>query len=89
MNSEPINQDSSKRICNHMNKDHQDAVNAYAKYYGNIATFRSAKMISLSPESIKLKIDDQTIDIQFDHILQDCSDAHQTLVQMIRAIPTQ
>ena len=87
MNPEPITQDSSKRICNHMNKDHQEAVNAYAKYYGKIETFRSAKMISLSPKSIELQIDNQTIDIQFDHILQDCSDAHKTLVRMIKDIP--
>ena len=88
MKSEPINQESSTRICNHMNKDHQDAVDAYAKYYGKIETFRSAKMISLCSESIELQIDDQTIDIQFDHILQDCSDAHKTLVSMIKAIPS-
>ena len=88
MNSEPITKESSTRICNHMNKDHKDAVNAYAKYYGKIKTFRSAKMITLSPESIQLKIDDQTIKIKFDHILQDCSDAHQTLVKMIKAIPS-
>ena len=87
MNSEPITKLSSTRICNHMNKDHQDAVNAYAKYYGKIETFRSAKMISLSPESIELKIDDLTIDIQFDHVLKDCSDAHKTLVRMINDIP--
>ena len=88
MNSQPINQESSLRICNHMNKDHQDAVNAYAKYYGKIENFSSAKMISLSAESIELKIDDLTIDIQFDHVLQDCSDAHKTLVRMIKDIPT-
>ena len=87
MNSEPITQVSSKRICNHMNKDHQNAVNAYAKYYGKIESFRSAKMIGLSPESFELKIDDQTINIKFDHILQDCSDAHKTLVRMIKDIP--
>ena len=87
MNSEPITQKSSNRICNHMNKDHGDAVSAYAKYYGKIKTFKSAKMISLSPESIHLKIDDQTLEIEFDHILQDCSDAHKTLVKMIKAIP--
>ena len=87
MNSEPITKESSTRICNHMNKDHQEAVNAYAKYYGKIKTFRSAKMISLSKKSIQLKIDDQTVDIKFDHVLQDCSDAHQTLVKMIKAIP--
>ena len=88
MNSEPITKESSTRICNHMNKDHQDAVNAYAKYYGKIKTFNSAKIITLSPESIQLQIDDQTIEIKFDHILKDCSDAHQTLVKMIKAIPS-
>ena len=88
MNSEPITHDSSSRICNHMNKDHQDAVNAYAKYYGKIETFKSAKMTNLSPESIELKIDDQNIEIPFDHVLQDCSDAHKTLVRMIKDIPT-
>ena len=87
MNCEPITQDSSKRICNHMNKDHQDTLKAYAKYYGEIETFKSAKMISLTPESITLQIDDQTIDIQFDHVLKDCSDAHKTLVRMIKNIP--
>ncbi len=86
MSTEPINKESSERICNHMNKDHQDAVNAYAKYYGKIKTFRSAKMISLSPESIQIKIDDRTLEIKFDHILQDCSDAHKTLVKMVNAI---
>ena len=88
MSSEPITNESSKRICNHMNKDHQDAVNAYAKYYGKMKAFRSAKMISLSPKSIHLKIDDQTLEIKFDHILQDCSDAHKTLVKMIKSLPT-
>ena len=87
MNSELINQESSTRICNHMNKDHQNAINAYAKYYGRIKTFKSAKMISLSPEFFQLKIDDQMLEIKFDHILQDCSDAHKTLVRMIKAIP--
>ena len=87
MTSEPINQESSKRICNHMNKDHGDAVYAYAKYYGKIKTFKSAKMISLSQKSIQLKIDGQKLEIEFDHILEDCSDAHKTLVKMIKAIP--
>ena len=88
MNFEPITKKSSTRICDHMNKDHSDAVNAYAKYYGKIKIFKSAKMISLSPESIQLQIDDQIVEIKFDHILQDCSDAHKTLVRMIKDIPT-
>ena len=70
-----------------MNKDHKGAVNAYAKYYGKIKTFKSAEMISLSPRSIQLKIDDQTLEIKFDHILRDCSDAHKTLVRMVKSIP--
>ena len=88
MNSEPITQESSTRICNHMNKDHEEAVKAYAKYYGKIKTFKSAKMISLSEKSIHLKIDSETLEIKFDHILKDCSDAHKTLVKMIKAIPS-
>ncbi len=88
MNSEPITKSSSTRICKHMNKDHQDAVNAYAKYYGKIETFISAKMISLSAESIELEIDDKTVYVQFDHVLKDCTDAHKTLVRMIKEIPT-
>ena len=87
MNSEPITKESSTRICNHMNKSHHDTVKAYAKHYGKIKDFKSAKMISLCPESMKLKIDDQALEIKFDHILQDCSDAHTTLVQMTKAIP--
>ncbi len=88
MSLEPITEDSSTRICNHMNQDHPDAVKAYAKYYGKIKTFKSAKMISLSPESIELAIDDLNIEIKFDHILKDCSDAHKTLVRMIKSIPS-
>ena len=87
MSTDPINKESSERICNHMNKDHQDAVNGYAKYYGKIKTFKSAKMIGLSKESIHLEVDNQKLKIKFDHILQDCSDAHKTLVRMMKTIP--
>ncbi len=87
MNLEPITKESSIRICNHMNQDHQDALNSYAKYYGKINEFKSAKMIKLSPESLELEIDDQTLEIKFDHLLKDCSDAHKTLVRMIKDIP--
>ena len=61
MHTEPITEESSARICNHMNKDHQAAVNAYVKYYGKIRRFKSAKMISLSPVSMQLQIDGQKL----------------------------
>ena len=86
MSSEPITKESSTRICNHMNQDHQNAINAYARHYGKIKTFKSAKMISLSQASMELKVDDQTVEVKFDHILKDCSDAHKTLVNMIKSI---
>ena len=88
MGSDPITQKSSIRICNHMNLDHSESVKVYAKYYGRVKNFKSAKMTNISPEFFQLKIDDQTLEIKFDHILQDCSDAHKTLVRMIKAIPT-
>tara|TARA_Y100001968_G_C19279031_1_gene678245 strand:+ start:691 stop:960 length:270 start_codon:yes stop_codon:yes gene_type:complete len=87
MTSEAITKESSTRICNHMNQDHKEAVHAYAKHYGKVKTFESARIIRLTPELIELKIDDQTLKIKFDHILKDCSDAHKTLVKMIKAIP--
>tara|TARA_Y100001968_G_scaffold169000_1_gene154791 strand:- start:103 stop:372 length:270 start_codon:yes stop_codon:yes gene_type:complete len=87
MTSEPITKESSTRICNHMNQDHKDAVHAYAKNYGKIQSFESARIIRLTPESIELKVDNQTLEIKFDHILKDCSDAHKTLVKMIKTIP--
>ena len=87
MSFEPITKESSIRICNHMNQDHEDAVVAYAKFYGKVEVFKTAKMINLSPELLELKVDDQIIKIKFDHILKDCADAHKTLVSMIKSIP--
>ena len=87
MKPEPINQESSTRICNHMNKDHSDAVIAYAKYYGGIEMCNKAQIVTLSAELMELKVDEQIIKIKFDHTLKDCSDAHKTLVSMIKSIP--
>ena len=87
MNIEPLTKESSTRICKHMNKDHADAVMAYAKYYGGIEICHRAQIINLSSELMELKVDEQIIKIKFDHPLKDCSDAHQTLVSMIKSIP--
>ena len=87
MNSEPLTIESSTRICNHMNKDHADAVIAYAKYYGGIEICNNAQIVSLSSELMELKVDEQIIKLKFDHTLKDCSDSHKTLVSMIKSIP--
>ena len=80
--SEPITPESSARICNHMNDDHQDAVDSYVKNYINWTgpiSGTSAKMTKLTPTSMEI-----TVEIPFDHVLQDCSDAKKTLVNMIK-----
>ena len=87
MNHEPLTEKASIRICNHMNNDHSESVTAYAKYYGRVENFKSAKMKNLSPESMNIEVDNKTLEIKFDHILKDCSDAHKTLVQMSKTIP--
>ena len=87
MNLEPLTKESSTRICNHMNKEHADAVIAYAKYYGGIEICNNAQIVNLSSELMELKVDEQIIKIKFDHSLKDCSDAHKTLVSMIKSIP--
>jgi len=72
--SEPLNTESSRRIVNHMNQDHQDAIDSYVRNYGT-----SAKMTKLTPTSMEI-----TVEVPFDHVLQDCSDAKKTLVNMIK-----
>ena len=87
MNLEPLTKESSTRICKHMNKDHSDAIIAYAKYYGGIEICNNAQIVNLSSELMELKVDEQIIKIKFDHTLKDCSDAHRTLVSMLKSIP--
>ncbi len=77
----------SARICKHMNADHQDAVLAYAKHYGEVKQANSAKMIEVTPIAMKLAVDGELIQIRFSHKLTDSEDAHRTLVSMLKAIP--
>ncbi len=87
MSSDPINSETSLRICNHMNKDHSQSLKAYAEYYGGIKGSKEVEMVQLSSKAMELMVDGEMISIDFDHELQDCSDAHNTLVAMIKSIP--
>ena len=49
--SEPLSTESMRRIVNHMNHDHQDAIDSYVRNYG-IDSFEGAKMLNLTPEAI-------------------------------------
>ena len=89
MSSEPLNKKVSERICNHMNKDHKNAVMIYASHYGGLKDFKEAIMTDLTSQHIELNVDNQIIHITFDHALKDSEDAHRTLVAMLKSIPKQ
>jgi putative heme iron utilization protein len=86
--SDPITPAISDRICKHMNEDHLDAIKLYAQVFGNLPQTETATLVSIDPQGMNLsaKIEDSflPIRIEFDHILQDSEDAHQTLIDMVR-----
>ncbi|NCJ07051.1 DUF2470 domain-containing protein [Synechococcales cyanobacterium C] len=91
--SDPITATISQRICKHMNEDHGDAVLLYAQVYGQATAATQARMVQIDPEGMDLmaQVHDQaqSLRVQFDHVLQDSEDAHQTLIAMVRAARTQ
>ncbi|MBD2301944.1 DUF2470 domain-containing protein [Nostoc sp. FACHB-190] len=86
--SEQFSPEISTRICNHMNEDHADAVLLYAKFFGDITEATSAQMLAIDSQGMDLttQVNEESIPvrIQFDHILADAEDAHQTLIAMIK-----
>ena len=85
--SEIITSAVSDRICNHMNKDHDDALTVYAEYFGKATDVKTVKMLSIDNEAMYLEIDnnnEEPLAIKFDHTLEDAKDAHNTLVAMMK-----
>ncbi|MGF1457907.1 MAG: DUF2470 domain-containing protein [Leptolyngbyaceae cyanobacterium] len=86
--SEPITTAVSDRICNHMNKDHADAVLMYAKVYGQTESATSATMQSIDSEGMDLMAtvdgNQQPLRIPFDHTLSSAKEAHHVLVEMLK-----
>jgi putative heme iron utilization protein len=87
MAADPLTAAVSDRICKHMNEDHAEAVLAYARHYGGVAAARSARMVAIEPEAMRLEVDGTPLSVPFDHSLSDSEDAHRTLVAMLRALP--
>jgi putative heme iron utilization protein len=87
MANDPLTEAVSARICRHMNKDHAEAVLAYARHYGGAVEARSARMLRVNPEDMELDVDGATVRVCFDHVLSDSDDAHRTLVAMLKALP--
>ena len=90
--SEAITPLVSDRICQHMNKDHADAIALYAKAFGNAPDTETAIMDSIDPQgmNISAQVAGETVPVrvEFDHTLEDAADAHHTLVAMIKVAKT-
>ncbi len=87
METNQLSPSITNKICKHMNAEHPKALIEYAKRYGGIIQPRQVKMTDLNPKAMKLEVDGETIQIPFDHILIDRSDAHKTLIAMLNEEP--
>lgn len=79
----------SDRICNHMNKDHQDAVLLYAQYFGGLATATAAQLLTVDHLGMDLLVQlpeapETTLRIPFQEPLADSKAAHVVLVEMMK-----
>ena len=80
-----ISSNTSKRVCNHMNKDHIDSVHKYLVHYGKISKFKEAYLEEISSQFMKIKYDGKSIIINFKNEISE-DEIHSTLVSMIREI---
>ncbi|MGL5032930.1 MAG: DUF2470 domain-containing protein [Microcystaceae cyanobacterium] len=78
----------SDRICKHMNEDHAAAIALYAQNFGDRPGTETAQLLAIDPQGMDLNVQEKginsTLRIEFDHVLQDSEDAHQTLIAMAR-----
>ena len=75
----------SKRVCDHMNKDHLDSVHKYLRHYGKIVNFKQAYMEEINNKFMKIKYDENLAIIHFKNEISE-EDIHSTLVAMIKEI---
>ncbi len=84
--SDPFSAAVSRRICQHMNEDHADAVRLYAQTFGKAAEATAATLLAIDPQGMDLSAQvngvTQPLRIEFDHVLKDSEDAHHTLIAM-------
>jgi len=80
-----ITKKTSKRVCDHMNKDHMDSVYKYLKFYAKVEQFKYAKMEEINSTSMKIKYDNKLAVINFKEEISE-DEIHKTLVSMIRNI---
>lgn len=86
MTKEPITKAVSKRICDHMNRDHNDSIINYVIHYSEIKEPKVVRMLGINSSYMTIEVDGDKIDIPFEHTLLDSKDAHRTLVRMLKDI---
>ena len=86
--SDTFSPEISSRICNHMNQDHTDAIVLYAQAFASVTNATTASMVSIDAKGMDLiaQVNGESVPvrIQFDHVLVDAEDAHQTLIAMVK-----
>ncbi|BAZ37403.1 hypothetical protein NIES4101_33240 [Calothrix sp. NIES-4101] len=86
--SDNFSQEVSARICGHMNEDHSHAVTLYAQVFGGLTEASAAQMLTIDAQGMDLiaRVSDEDVPVRinFDHVLQDSEDAHQTLIAMVK-----
>ena len=80
-----ISSNTSKRVCNHMNKDHIDSVHKYLIHYGKISDFKEAYLEEISSKYMRISYDGKSTIINFKNEISE-DEIHATLVSMIREI---
>ena len=80
-----ITEKTSKRVCDHMNKDHLDSVRKYLKFYAKIDQFEDVIMEEITSTSMKIKYDNKIAVINFKKEISE-DEIHKTLVSMIKNI---
>jgi len=78
--------ESERFMIDYMNQGHPGPLLMYAKAYGNLWDAEAAYMVALDKEGMELNVEvpegEKRIRIAFDHVLEDDSDAQNTLVEM-------
>ena len=80
-----ISSNTSKRVCNHMNKDHIESVHKYLIHNGKISNFEEAYLEEISNQFMKINYDGNSAIINFKNEISE-DEIHSTLVSMIKVI---
>ncbi len=76
-----ISEKVSKRVCDHMNKDHKDSIYKYLNHYKNIHEFNEAKIIEIKNKYMTIMYDNKLTTIEFKKEISE-EEIHETLVKM-------